>query len=467
MHFSPNPFLRMKIQEQIDLSLEGKLSAADQAALEAELLSEPELMASYVRQRWLHAELLTDRTLLSSLDEQVRTRPEKSTASWIALAAALVLSGFSILALTRANHARFEPVATLIEAENCRWEGSDLPTREGAQLGVGTLALAEGMATIRFDSGATVTLEAPTVLQVDSAMRCRLIEGSVVADVPDSAHGFTIDTEKMEVIDLGTRFGVTSTPVGGSHVFVFDGEVKVRENDKEEARHILSGNSLHLGALPQTADQEIIQRPPVQSAHSDWLSVSTAFGRGKDAYIRRTDSSGKTGDDPLLMVKHTDLAAGNERRALLTFDLSRIAREQMQAAKLTLMMESSGLGFSSLVPDSTFAVYAAIHPSIHAWGESNLTWEGSPHLTTDIPEETNFVRLAGFTIPKGSANTLIEVTSDELSRFLLSSADGLVTLMLVRETGEFDKQGLVHAFASKEHPSGPAPTLWFQPIPRP
>ncbi|MDF1657318.1 MAG: FecR family protein, partial [Verrucomicrobiales bacterium] len=231
----------MTIEEQIDLSLDNRLSPEEQAALEKALLSDPESMTLYVQRRWLHAELLSDRKLLSSLDEKALTTRIKSPASWIALAAALLLTLFSLLSLSLSKRSENPVVATLIEAENCRWEGSDLPTKEGAHLGVGTLALAEGMATIEFESGATVTLEAPTVLEVESAMRCRLIEGSVVAEVPDSAHGFTIDTEKMEVIDLGTKFGVTSSAVGGSHVFVFDGEVKVKQNDDDEAKHILSG----------------------------------------------------------------------------------------------------------------------------------------------------------------------------------------------------------------------------------
>lgn len=455
----------MNHQELIDLFLEGKLSDEQSAELEAALLIDPELMSSYVQQRWLHSELLTNKTLLSNLDEQILTRPQRFIYPWVALAAAAVLTIFSILTLTERE--KFEPVATLIEAENCRWDGSDLPTSEGSLLGAGTLALAEGMATLQFESGATVTLEAPTVLEVESAMRCRLIEGSVVADVPESAHGFTIDTEKMEVIDLGTRFGVTSTPVGGAHVFVFDGEVKVKEENREEPTHILSGKSLHRGAPPESPDQEITQRPQIDSSLSHWVPVSTAFGRGKDAYIRRTDSSRKTGSAPLLMVKHTDLAEGNERRAILTFDLSRIKKSEMSEAILTLMMESSGLGFSSLVPDSTFAIYGAASPSLHTWPEHGVTWNDSPRLTTEKPEHPDFTHLADFTIPKGTANTLIEVNSDELSRFLLSSHETLVTLLIVRETGEFDKQGLVHAFASKEHPAGPAPTLWFQPVSTP
>lgn len=38
------------------------------------------------------------------------------------------------------------------------------------------------------------------------------------------------------------------------------------------------------------------------------------------------------------MVKHTDLAPGNERRAILTFDLSSMDRSRILNAKLSLKM---------------------------------------------------------------------------------------------------------------------------------
>ncbi|MEM1444193.1 MAG: DNRLRE domain-containing protein [Verrucomicrobiota bacterium] len=452
----------MNYEERIDSLLEARLSEEEESQLVSELLADPELMSLYVERNWVHADLLSDHSLLADLGGEAIAKSSPSPISRIALAAAAVFALFSIFLLSFSGDSAPAPVATLIEAEDCRWEGSDLPTREGALLSPGILALAEGMATIRFESGATVTLEAPTTLEVESEMRCRLIEGSVVADVPDSAHGFTIDTEKLEVIDLGTKFGVTSTPVGGSHVFVFDGEVKVHQEDQEEARHLLSGKSLHLGAAPSSPDEEVSQGSNHETHLSDWVAVPTSKGRGKDAFIRRTYRKGM-GRDPLLMVKHTELAAGNERRALLTFDLAKLNRDRMEEAKLTLKMESSGLGFSSLVPDSVFSVYAALSPSLHQWNESDLTWEGSPILTEQRPNESDFRKVAEFTIPKGSANSLIEVQSESLSEFLLKSEDQLATFLLVRETGEFDKQGLVHAFASKEHPSSPAPTLWFLP----
>ena len=455
----------MNPDPRIDQSLEGRLTEAEWEQFQEEMLEDGDLLAQYVEQRWLHAELLADRELMTDLASPTVTSspPRKSDRTpWLGWAAAAVMTLLGAFAFLFSGEKSVPTVATLIEAEGCRWEGSDLPTREGAKLGPGLLSLAEGMATIRFDSGATVTLEAPTRLQVDSAMRCRLLEGSVVADVPDSAHGFTIDTDRLEVIDLGTKFGVTSTPMGNSHVFVFDGEVKVLEEDQKEARHVLGGKSLHFGQSPGSPDEEVERSPLPPKPSGNWIPISTADGSGKDAFVRRDNAHSGAGSGPLLMVKHTELAAGNERRALLTFDLGSLNSDPVVKAKLSLKIEPSGLGFSSLVPDSEFSVYGLLDSATADWDENTVTWENAGIFSAEPIDTSQFSRLAGFTIPKGSAHTLIDVSSEKLAAFLSENAGSSVTLLLVRETGESDRQGLVHAFASKEHPTSPAPTLWIQ-----
>lgn len=456
----------MNFHDHIDRSLDGQLSEEEWAELQQAVIDDPELRRDYVEKRWLHALLEAESASLPALLEEpqwVKPAPAFRPAAWIAAAAAVALFAGSLVLFYQS---RPEPlVATLVEAENCRWAGSDLPTVEGADLRPGTLALTEGMATIRFKSGATVTLEAPSILEVESAMRCRLVEGSVVADVPESAHGFTIDTAKMEVIDLGTKFGVTTTPLGDANVFVFEGEVKVKRDDQPEAKHVFAGSSLvsQAGATPQTSDQEVRRAgEPETSPGPGWVALTTATGRGRDAYVRRGDSHGPTGAHPLLMVKHTDLAPNNERRAILAFDLAGIDRTSLRSAKLALKIEPSGLGFSSLVPDSSFAVYGIAVADAAVWSENDLTWKTAGPLVGEPLSAETATRLGEFQIRKGSPNGLVEVSSDAFVDFLRSYPDEILSLMIVRETGESDQQGLVHAFASKEHPAAPAPTLWLQ-----
>ena len=46
---------------------------------------------------------------------------------------------------------------------------------------------------------------------------------ALVADVPPSAKGFTVDTPDAKVVDYGTRFGVSTGEDGKYHVQVLEG----------------------------------------------------------------------------------------------------------------------------------------------------------------------------------------------------------------------------------------------------
>lgn len=449
-------------KDSIDRLFDDQLNEVESKQLEEAIIGDSKLRRAYVEQRWLHAELIAICDALPDLFESKPRTGFPKAIGWLSAAAAIVFFASTVYLI---NSGKGEPtVATLIEAKNCRWSGSDLPTAEGAKLGPGRLALAEGMATIRFDSGATVTLEAPTTLDIASAMRARLIAGSVVADVPESAHGFIIDTADTEVIDLGTRFGVTTTDLGSAHVFVFEGEVEVNQGEKPGTKLMTEGQSMRIGeeatSSASSPDGEIARHASLIAPGDDWVAITTKEGRGKDAYFRKTHGE-SFGSDPLIMVKETNLADANRRKAALTFDLKRQALTRVTDAKLSLKIESSGLGFSSLVPDSEFVLYGVRDSAMDQWKENEANWSSAePFALSDDPDA--YESLASFTIKKGSPNGVVEMQSEALTHFIASHPDDLLTLILMRVTGENDKQGLVHAFSSKEHPSSPAPTLWIQ-----
>ncbi len=456
----------MSDDERIDLFLEDRLSPEERERFQSDVVSDPDLRTLYVERAWLHGQLHAEGSRIRALAEEPVPVPFPGSRPlpWLLPAAAL----FAVLALVTAA-SWFRPtrpaapvtVAVLLEANGCKWAGSELPTAQGARLGPGTLALAEGMATLRFDNGATLTMEAPTTLEILDHNRCRLAEGSLVADVPESAHGFTVDTPEMKVVDLGTRFGVTTSGVGNSHVLVFEGEVEVATRDQsEEPRRLTTGHTLHLGQLPAPpSDQEIHRLAAVPTAADGWIHLSTAYGQGKDAYVRRGDSHGPTGSHPLLMVKHTDLAPKNERRAFLTFDLSGLPEGELTGAELVLDVEPSGLGFSALIPDSRFTLHGILDDAFDAWDEATLLWDDAPAVSDAGPLPGQTRELASFEIRRGAAPALIQVSGPALLEFLRNDKNRLASFVLVRDTGESETQGLVHAFASKEHPTARPPTL--------
>ncbi|MBK8090794.1 MAG: FecR domain-containing protein [Verrucomicrobiaceae bacterium] len=449
--------------ERIQRALDGLLSPEEMRVFQVDVTKDAVLREAYVEQLWLHAQLKAKRDDLKALLEekiisQVQVPRWRFLAPALAAAACVVLGLGAWFGLQKGNN-----VAVIAQAENCKWAGSELPTVENAPLGAGRLSLVEGIATLRFRSGASVTMEAPTTLEILDAMHCRLIEGTVTADVPVPAHGFTIDTPDIQVVDLGTKFGVTAASTGNSQVRVFEGEVKIgglEDLDRGEFKHLTTGKGLNVGGnLPQPGQETA--RDMLTREDGGWTAITTQFGRGKDAYVRRMDDKLTHGSDPLLIVKHTDLELGrkNERRAILTFDLSQIDLANVKEAQLMLDPEPSGFGFSSLVPDSRFAVLGLHEGDTDAWSEADLLWQNLPGTDDAGPLPQRTRRLAEFWLPRGGSGDVITIRADALAEFIRSARDGLITLLLLRETGESDTSGLAHGFAAKEHPTARAPTL--------
>lgn len=452
-------------EERIERELEGLLSPEESVALKADIVRDPELRAAYVERLWLHSTLRAEgESLPGVFAAGAASSSQKAVRRWpmaVLAAAAAACVTFTVSGLFWGKGTLYRrPVATLLQAENCKWAGSDLPTAVNSQLGAGTLALVEGIATLKFNNGATVTIEAPTKLEIKDAMHCRLIEGSLVADVPVPAHGFTINTADLEVVDLGTKFGVTAGSAGNSQVRVFEGEVEIGGLASGERKRLTEGKGLHVGSGNTAVGQEPSRGQPMQR-EDGWTAISTAYGRGRDGYVRRGDAHGPTGLHPLLMVKHSDLPASrsNERRAFLTFDVSQAAPGNISEAQLVLDPEPSGFGFSALVPDSRFALYAITDEALDDWTENKLLWTNAPACSDEGPTAAQTRKLAEFWIPRGGSGESLTIRGDALAEFVRQDTNGLVSFILARETGESDPSGLVHAFASKEHPTARPPTL--------
>ncbi len=459
--------------DRIERALDGLLTESELAALKADVVRDPTLRSAYVDRAWLDAALRAERDhlprlLASPATPAVPAAPASHAARpvrwpiFAAIAGTLAASFVIAFAVSRwlpAIRPADAPIATLTSAANTTWAGSTLPTAEDSALGHGTLALVQGIATLRFASGAMLTLEAPTKLELVNAMHARLIEGSLTAEVPAAAHGFTVETADLKVVDLGTRFGVTASSTGHSHVFVFEGEVQLEHPSGDTLRRLTAGKAFHVSSGAVAAGNVEPARPPTLERIDGWTSIPTSFGRGKDAYARR--SAANEHPQPLLLVKHSDLPLSfrNERRASLAFDLANVDARSIAEAELVLDPEPSGLGFSALAHDARFAVYGAIDEALDAWNETALTWETTPGAGSDATFGGQLRKLAEFSLPRGASGDPLTVRSPELAAFLRADTNGLATFLIVRETGETDPSGLVHAFASKEHPTARPPTL--------
>jgi ferric-dicitrate binding protein FerR (iron transport regulator) len=113
-------------------------------------------------------------------------------------------------------------VGVVRQQPGCVWDVE--PVWRAGRFAAGRLALAAGIAELRFDSGTEVILEAPCELAVVSADVARLLHGKVSVNVSELSNGFTLETPEARIVDEGTAYAVALDDAT-AEVHVFDGSV--------------------------------------------------------------------------------------------------------------------------------------------------------------------------------------------------------------------------------------------------
>jgi len=458
-----NPdFDKKHLRQLIAEALDGQIDDEGRRALNQALEASAEARRYYRELMDLHARLHLEYTGGREADFMPGDGQHGSRISrpawrplWLAAAAGIVL----LVALFLRGGEDSPAFATIEKSHSARWGSGDLPTRDGSRLGHGSLRLEEGLAVIHFDSGTVLSLEAPAELILVDAMNCHITEGTAVADVPDSATGFRIGTPSAMVIDHGTRFAVSvDSESGGTRTQVFEGLVDVENPASGEVVSLTAGQRASVEGRETSPVTDGIEeffqtrRLDLIPAGPDWMLLH-AF---KDAYI---GSPLVTDSEQLLFVKHGE--PGFHRKAYLGFDLSGLDPEGIGAAELMLQFEPTGLGLASHVPDATFAVYGLLQNG-HSWDEETLRPNNAPANIVEsgdglVADEVR--KLGTFVVSQGVQRGRFGIDDDTLVDYLREHAGSTVTLIIVRETAETEKTGLIHGIASRRHPMLPGPTL--------
>ncbi|QDT00799.1 FecR domain-containing protein [Adhaeretor mobilis] len=219
------------------------------------LETEPQARIIYANYMAMHAELYSEPALLSTptslvnLDQPAGARVKKSPfrgwhlRGWhLALAASLAAVALTVgawlvrdgsnlssgPAMADANDASPGlPVAQITGTHNCLWKDNRQSVGYGEQLAAGRrLELAEGLAEITFNDGATILLEGPASFVVSGPATAELDAGRLAAVVPSRASSFRVSTQTLDLLDAGTEFGLHALDSGASEVHVFNGIVR-------------------------------------------------------------------------------------------------------------------------------------------------------------------------------------------------------------------------------------------------
>lgn len=208
----------------IDRYLDGALTPEETEAFDGALRSDDELRNEFRSRVRLHG-LITRHFAWEEAEDSLPPLlnfPEKSLPSkrwqWSAAAAAAIM----LLAFLFGDRGKPGPSI-----------GSITSTDEAIELRRYEFA-GEKLIEIKLRSGIEIVIEAPASFQFRDATRLELFDGKLAADVPKGAEGFTVVTPRGEVIDLGTRFGV-SVSKDKVETHVFEGEVEVRQKGQPKS----------------------------------------------------------------------------------------------------------------------------------------------------------------------------------------------------------------------------------------
>jgi ferric-dicitrate binding protein FerR (iron transport regulator) len=284
----------MNLESLIHAQLDGEITPAQHAELEARLRADWQARRLYLELADQHARLLHQPAIstgrlhddpaeigsfakTSSIDKRMLANaPTTPPTPWLRrLRSPLALA--AIIAFTAAATLFFSPptatpestangVAMLSQLLDAEFERA--PMQRGDALLPGHLTLTRGLAQLDFFSGASLLVEGPCALEILSAWEARCLSGRVRIHVPPAAKGFLLHAPDMKLEDLGTEFAL-NVQGGTSAVHVFEGEV-IAHTDQPPAslKEGMSLGSTSQDFLPVSELQSLVRQRQQSRLHA-------------------------------------------------------------------------------------------------------------------------------------------------------------------------------------------------------
>ena len=243
-----------ELDRLVDLSIgyrDGVLEDAEVAELDGMLAESPAALDAFVEMGMLVAELSNADVSTNVKVELPKKWTVRRSIVLAATACSLALVGFVAYRIFNPSDGQqivddsprtsgvdspmlSKGVARLIASEDASIDSqSSLPPINGDWLERGPLEISSGHATLIFDSGAEVHVQAPAQLELIAHDHARLAYGRISCRVPDEAQGFRVVTPRSEVIDRGTEFVLDVLDSGTAELHVVEGLVDIRPVNSE------------------------------------------------------------------------------------------------------------------------------------------------------------------------------------------------------------------------------------------
>lgn len=273
--------------------LDGCIGPEKARALEQELLANPESMDRYLSyadldgllqvQSEVDGQMNATTILIREVVRRERRRMFHTSifaAAAVLLITAIVLRMVLVPPVSGRMSCEFSPSSRF---EVFRAEGNS--TQAEGTLGDGDrLTLQQGCVELKIDTGVRAVVAAPANLIRKSSGKIVLEEGRAWFHVESKAAGFGVLTPHLEVVDLGTEFGVRASRDRADEVHVFKGKVRASSKAGRQVSEILQVGEARsvdpVGRLISINRQlgDFLDRLPDSLPHLHWSFDGMADG---------------------------------------------------------------------------------------------------------------------------------------------------------------------------------------------
>jgi len=304
----------------VDDFINGRLANDAAHELREQLIKDDAATLVYVEYMDLHAELI--RFTATYLEEgsfasgsawnslidteeftkRKKFRPGHLAGMALAIAALLMLSGFLFpwrQPLLQARSDLKQPIGRCVMSGAVVWAETFPGHLDEIRSGERLHAL-QGRFELHLNSGVTAACVAPVDVEIVSPDEIFVHQGELCVHVPQNAIGFRANTAAMEIVDLGTVFGVRVKNDRSAEMHVFEGRVKIRQgksafkeisagltvtaNEKESAFSMTStapegfrsSFASLTGISETTGGMQVLSTPPESVRKNQLVTESTA-----------------------------------------------------------------------------------------------------------------------------------------------------------------------------------------------
>ena len=222
--------------------------------------------------------------------------------------------------------------------------------------------------------------------------------------------------------------------------------------------------------------------------HPGGFFITAGEGRGADSYVEfysndATKANVNYGGEDRVRIKNAGTDDTLSRKAYFRFDLDELGTDLVDTAALQLNVVGSDSS------TQLFHLYGLLDStSDEEWIEGNggsdddptgeITWNNAPANAAGLAEIDGLLTVDLGTFTGGTDGSVVSISDLDagisgLVDFLNADTDGLVTLIVVRDTHDSNFSGSVHEFWSRDHEGlddlGDAPRLLLTtaPVPEP